>query len=200
MSWEGYGFDGIIAIGASTGGTQAVRHIVSNLPRVMPPVLIVVHMMKGITNVFVDDLKSVSKLDVVLASDGLLCEKNKVYIAPDGRHMTVVRGHDGKIHICCNETERFNGHLPSVDKLFFSVAENCKSRSIGVILTGMGSDGAEGLLKMRHNGHITIGQDEKSSVVYGMPAKAFEIGAVSAQYSLDEMVPSILKLIAYRKS
>lgn len=200
MGWEGYGFDGIIAIGASTGGTQAVRHIVKELPHVMPPVLIVVHMMKGITNVFVDDLNALTGLDVVLATDGLLCEGNKVYIAPDGIQMTVDKKSGGRLSINCRDKEKFRGHLPSVDKLFYSVAEHCEKRSIGVILTGMGDDGADGLLGMRRKGHITIGQDKESSVVYGMPRKAFEVGAVANQCPLDEIVPLILKLIAYRKT
>lgn len=200
MGWEGYGFDGIVAIGASTGGTQAIRQIVRELPHVMPPVLIVVHMMKGITNVFVEDLNASTGLDVVLASDGLLCERNKVYIAPDGMQMTVDKKLDGNLYLNCSDKEKFNGHLPSVDRLFYSVAEHCRKRSIGIILTGMGEDGADGLLRMRRKGHITIGQDKESSVVYGMPRRAFEIGAVSQQCSLNEIVPSLLKIIAYRKT
>lgn len=184
----------LIAIGASTGGTEAIDVVLSGLPPEVPGIVIVQHIPKVYSEMFANRLNDHLPLDVKEAEDGDLIKPGGVYIAPGDKHMSVFKGTDG-YYIKCYEGEKVNWHCPSVDVLFDSVSMTAKDRAIGVILTGMGNDGANGLLKMRAKGAHTIGQDEQSSVVYGMPKAAYEIGAVEAQAPLSDIAKEILKRI-----
>ena len=180
----------IVAIGASTGGTEAINYIIKNLPANVPGILIVQHMPPVFTRMFAERLNDSCILEVREAKDGDRIHPGLVLIAPGDYHMSVVR--TGTFFtVKCRQGERVNGHCPSIDVLFNSVAEQCKANSVGVILTGMGYDGAKGLLAMRQNGARTIGQDERSSVVYGMPKVASNIGAVEKQVALEK-IPALL--------
>jgi two-component system chemotaxis response regulator CheB len=180
----------IIAIGASTGGTEAVYSIVKSFPEGMPPILIVQHMPPVFTKMYSERLNRNCALEVKEAADGDLIEAGKVYIAKGGYQMKVKTKGNRKF-LSVYEGDKVNGHCPSVDPMFNSVADIYGPTSIGVILTGMGTDGAKGLLNMKKNGAYTIGQDEESCVVYGMPKVAFNIGAVEEQKNITE-IPSII--------
>jgi two-component system chemotaxis response regulator CheB len=181
--------DVIIAIGASTGGVEALFSLIASLPADCPPVAIVQHMPAGFTAGFAARLDSVCAVKVVEAVDGSPIERGTVYIAPGGeRHMTIS---PGQPRIRLRTGEPVSGHRPSVDVLFKSVA-GLGSGAVGVILTGMGSDGAEGLLAMRRAGARTLGQNQESCVIYGMPRAAFQLDAVEHQFSLSAMPEAIL--------
>ena len=180
----------ILAIGASTGGTEAIYNIITALPRDMPGILIVQHMPPVFTRLYADRLNNSCKLEVKEAQDGDQVKPGRVLIAAGDYHMRLAKGPTG-YYVKCAQGERVNGHCPSVDVLFDSVAEVAKDKAIGVILTGMGADGAKGLLNMRKQGAYTIGQDEKSSTVYGMPMVAYNIGAVAKQLPLDRIPQEI---------
>lgn len=185
----------IIAVGASTGGTEALEQILRALPREMPGIVIVQHMPPVFTKMYAERLNSSCILEVKEAEDGDLVMPGRVLIAPGGSHMKVVKNKAGYSVRCLNG-EKVNGHCPSVDVLFYSVAENCNNKALGIILTGMGHDGANGLLEMRKKGDKTIGQDKDSCIVYGMPKAAYELGAVEKQVSLDDIpkeMQSVLK-------
>jgi two-component system chemotaxis response regulator CheB len=184
----------IVAIGASTGGTEAIYNIIKALPKTSPGIVIVQHIPPVFSKMFAERLDKQTDLIVKEAQTGDFIENGKVYIAPGGMHMTIKKLGD-KCKIECIEGEKRNGHCPSVDVLFESVAKAAGNRAIGVILTGMGSDGAKGLLDMRKNGARTIGQDEASSVVYGMPKVAFEIGAVEKQVGLNKIPSEIIQFL-----
>lgn len=177
----------ILAIGASTGGTEAIYNVITALPRDMPGILIVQHMPPVFTKLYADRLNNSCKLEVKEAQDGDLVKPGRVLVAAGDFHMRLAKGPSG-YYVKCAQGEKVNGHCPSVDVLFDSVAEIARKNAIGVILTGMGADGAKGLLKMRKQGAYTIGQDEKTSIVYGMPMVAYNIGAVAKQLPLD-MIP-----------
>ncbi|MFL0250189.1 chemotaxis response regulator protein-glutamate methylesterase [Clostridium neuense] len=182
--------DTIVAIGASTGGTEAIYNILNSLPENMPGIVITQHIPPVFSEMFANRLNNQTKLKVKEAENGDYIEKGTVLIAPGSKHMTIKK----KLGRYCVEVfqgERVNGHCPSVDVLFKSVAKEAKNKSIGIILTGMGYDGARGLLAMRRSGAKTIGQDEKSCVVYGMPKVAYDIGAVQKQVSLSN-IPQVL--------
>lgn len=189
----------IIAIGASTGGTEAIYQIIRDLPRDMPGIVIVQHMPPVFTGMYAQRLNNTCPMEVKEAQSGDVIAPGRVLIAPGGDyHMRVNR--KGSTHIVeCIKGEKVNGHCPSVDILFHSVAEKVRANAIGIILTGMGCDGAKGLLKMRQAGAITIGQDEQSSVVYGMPKVAYEIGAVGRQATLKN-IPQLLHSILSGKA
>lgn len=184
----------LIAIGASTGGTVALGELLKKFPRDMPGIVIVQHMPKGFTNSFAQRLNEMSAMEVAEAQNGDIVGKGKVLIAPGDCHM-VLRREGGHYVIKLGTGEKVSGHRPSVDLLFNSCAKYAGANCFGILLTGMGSDGAKGLLKMRHAGAVTLGQDEKSCVVYGMPKVAFEIGAVEQQLGLDEIVPKVISLL-----
>lgn len=187
----------IVAIGASTGGTEAINYIINKLPTDMPGILIVQHMPPVFTKMFAERLNDACRLEVREAKDGDRIYPGLVLIAPGDYQMSVAR--TGTFYtVKCSQGERVNGHCPSVDVLFHSVADQYKANSVGVILTGMGYDGAKGLLAMRQNGAKTIGQDEQSSVVYGMPKVAFNLGAVERQSSLEK-IPALLYSILSSK-
>ena len=185
----------IVAIGASTGGTEAINYIIKNLPADMPGIVVVQHMPPVFTRMFAERLNDICPLEVREARDGDQISPGLVLIAPGDFQMMVVR--TGAIYtVKCKPGERVNGHCPSVDVLFHSVADQYKANSLGVILTGMGYDGAKGLLAMRQKGARTIGQDERTSVVYGMPKVAFNIGAVERQSSLEKIPALICSILS----
>jgi two-component system chemotaxis response regulator CheB len=184
--------DLILAIGSSTGGVEALMTIISTFPDTCPPTVITQHMPATFTKSFAARLDRISGATVAEAHDGARLLPGHVYVAPGGEaHLEVV----GSTHPACRlrQADPVNGHRPSVDVLFESVAR-LNRPSVGVILTGMGRDGAQGLLTMRNGGARTLGQDESSCVVYGMPKAAFEIGAVEKQVGLSRMGPAILNL------
>lgn len=186
----------LIAIGASTGGTEATSSILRALPESIPGIVITQHMPPVFTKMYAERLNRECALSVKEAVSGDVVRSGCAYVAPGDKQMRIVKHHNDYI-IRCAEGEKVSGHCPSVDVLFESVAVCAPSTAVGIILTGMGSDGARGLLSMRKNGAFTIGQDQKSSVVYGMPMEAYKIGAVVKQASL-EMIPSVL--LNYLKS
>lgn len=188
----------IIAIGASTGGTEAISRILRELPGNMPGIVIVQHIPPVFSRMFAERLNGSTMLDIKEAGNGDYISPGRVLIAPGDKHMTVKRMGD-RYKVECFEGEKVNGHCPSVDVLFESVAKEVGSDAIGVILTGMGYDGAKGLLMMKRKGARTIGQDEASSVVYGMPKAAYNIGAVQKQVHLDKIPKLLLNMSIQEK-
>lgn len=176
----------IIAIGASTGGTEAIYEVIRKFPEDMPGVVIVQHMPPVFTRMYAERLNNTCSLNVREAKTGDLVVPGTVLIAPGDSHMRLRKG-GGVYSVECFKGEKVNGHCPSVDVLFDSVSKVAGKNAIGIILTGMGSDGAKGLLEMRRCGAKTIGQDEASSVVYGMPKVAYDIGAVEKQAPISEI-------------
>jgi len=189
----------IIAIGASTGGTEAIYEVLHALPRDMPGIVVVQHMPPIFTAMYANRLNNSCLMEVKEAQTGDIITPGRVLIAPGGNcHMRVNRK-GSQYSVECIKGEKVNGHCPSVDVLFNSVADKVGGNAIGVILTGMGYDGAKGLLNMRKAGAMTIGQDEQSSVVYGMPKVAYDIGAVCKQTTLKN-IPQLLYSIISGKA
>lgn len=182
----------IIAIGASTGGPEALVKVIKDLPEDTPPVVITQHMPAKFTDMFAQRLNKLSKMEVHEAKDGERLKTGLAVVAAGEHHMRVCKDSNG-YYISSLPGEKVSGHCPSVDVLFESVAEVAKEKAIGVIMTGMGSDGAKGLYSMKKAGAFTIGQDMESCVVYGMPKVAFNIGAVLEQCSLDKISDLIYK-------
>ncbi|MBP5403349.1 MAG: chemotaxis response regulator protein-glutamate methylesterase [Treponema sp.] len=184
----------IIAIGISTGGPNALREVFKLIdPHLKQPVLVVQHMPAGFTREFAMSLDRICPLKVHEAEDGQKVEGGNVYIAPGNYHIKIERKLDGNVIRLSQDPQR-NGHRPSADVLFESVAEVYKNNALGVIMTGMGRDGAAELAEMRTQGAWTIGQDEKTSIVYGMPKVAYELGAVQRQVPLSSMADEISAL------
>ena len=182
--------DMIVAIGSSTGGVEALFSVLGSLPADAPPMLVVQHMPAAFTGGFAARLDRDCEINVVEARDGMPVERGTVYIAPGGEsHMELIGTAGRRIRL--RRSDPVAGHRPSVDVLFHSVAKVGRA-AVGVILTGMGSDGAAGLLAMRHAGARTLGQNEASCVVYGMPRAAFEKGAVERELSLSAMPEAII--------
>ncbi|WP_313433879.1 chemotaxis response regulator protein-glutamate methylesterase [Novosphingobium sp.] len=182
--------DVVIAVGASTGGVEALFSIIGALPPDCPPVLVVQHMPAAFTGSFATRLDKAARVQVVEAQNGMNLRRGTVYLAPGGgQHMELLGGTSGQVKLVAGDT--VSGHRPSVDVLFRSVAR-IGSRAVGVILTGMGSDGALGLKAMRDGGARTLGQNRETCVVYGMPRAAFEAGAVEKEFSLSAMPEAIL--------
>lgn len=187
-------FHKVIAIGASTGGTEAISSILKLLPTSSPGIVIAQHIPPRFSTMFANRLNDNTKFIVKEAKTGDLIEPGKVLVAPGNKHMRVKK--QGKHYkVECFDSDKVNGHRPSVDVLFESVAEEYKENATGVILTGMGYDGAKGLLSMRQKGAKTIGQDKESCVVYGMPQVAHNIGAVEKQVSLEKIPIAIAELL-----
>ncbi|MHA7963832.1 protein-glutamate methylesterase/protein-glutamine glutaminase [Paenibacillus sp. CAU 1782] len=184
----------LIAIGASTGGIEAIDALLRSLPSAMPGIIIVQHIPSQFSRMFAERLNATLPFTVREARDGDLVQHGHVYIAPGDYHMDVVKA-GSSFKIRCFQGGKVNGHCPSIDVLFQSVAKEAGSASIGIILTGMGYDGARGLLAMRRRGARTLAQDEASSVVYGMPKAAFELGAAEKQIPLSKMGQTLLSLI-----
>lgn len=186
--------DRLIAIGSSTGGTEAIMEILKSLPSNVPGIVIVQHMPPVFTRLYAERLNNSCQLEVKEASDGDVILPGRVLVAPGDYHMRVKK--NGPVYsVRCFKGEKVNGHCPSVDVLFESVAEQAGKNAVGVILTGMGNDGARGLLAMREQGARTIGQDSDSCVVYGMPKVAYEIGAVEYQVSLSAIAQTICNIL-----
>lgn len=184
----------IVAIAASTGGTEALKDVLMGLPRNAPGIVIVQHMPANFTEAFAQRLNSLCSMEVREAKNGDSVTPGVVLIAPGDYHM-VVRRSGARYYVEVGSGDKISGHRPSGDVLFNSVAKIAGSNAIGVILTGMGADGAKGLLNMKKSGAITIGQDEASCVVYGMPKIAYDIGAVDKQVTLSKIANSILTSI-----
>lgn len=180
----------VIAIGASTGGTEAIYSLLKMLPPTVPGIVIVQHIPPLFSKMFADRLNLQTQFNVKEAQTGDIIESGKVLIAPGDKHMKIKKLGD-KYIVETLQGNKVNGHCPSVDVLFESVAKIAGRNAIGIILTGMGHDGAVGLMAMRRAGARTIGQDEESSVVYGMPKVAFELGSVEKQAPLSR-IPSIM--------
>lgn len=189
------GKDRVIAIGASTGGTEAIFEVVKRFKRDIPGVVIVQHMPPGFTKMYADRLNNQCEVAVKEAATGDRVLPGQVLIAPGDRHMRLVKV-NGEYQVECKGTDRVNGHCPSVEVLFESVAKVAGRNAVGVILTGMGGDGGKGLLSMRNAGASTVGQDEATCVVYGMPKVAFDLGAVQIQKPVTEIAGEVYRLLS----
>lgn len=189
-----YAFQGLVALGASTGGTQSTAKILRALPEDFPGIVIVQHMPPDFTRMYAESLDRDCRMRVREARDGDAVERGLALIAPGDRQMRVVARPGGGWGVACAPGEKVNGHCPSVDVLFFSVARCVPGRqAVGVILTGMGADGARGITDMRRAGAYTIGQDEATSVVYGMPREAYEMGGVVRQAGLHDIAGLLMQ-------
>lgn len=188
----------IIAIGSSTGGTRALEEILPKLPPSIPGTVIVQHMPPVFTKSFADRLNTICHVEVKEAEDGDLIETGRVLLAPGNYHMLVEKK-GAKYYVKIKQGPPVHHHRPSVDVLFNSVASAAGVNATGVILTGMGGDGAKGLLEMRNKGAHTIGQDEATSVVYGMPREADKIGAVERVVPLHQIAEAIVEDVKQKK-
>lgn len=182
--------DKVIAIGASTGGTDAIQVVVENLPKTTPGIVVVQHMPAGFTKMYADRLNRICQMEVKEAEDGDIVRQGLIIVAAGEFHLRLRKRGMG-YYVESKRGEKVSGHCPSVDVLFDSVSEAAGEKAIGVILTGMGADGAKGMLKMKQKGAFTIGQDENSCVVYGMPMVAYNLGGVIRQAPLKD-ITSIL--------
>ncbi len=187
----------LIAIGSSTGGVEALSRILPNLRPPLPPIVIVQHIPPGFSKMFADRINKECSLTVKEGENGEIIQPNFVYIAPGGLHMKLCRI-SGSLQLECFMAPPVHSCRPAVDILFNSIAELSGINALGVILTGIGHDGAAGLLAMKQKGAVTLGQDEASSAVYGMPKSAFECGAVDRQIPLAGMALAI-SAIAHRE-
>ncbi|WP_248802149.1 protein-glutamate methylesterase/protein-glutamine glutaminase [Pseudomonas sp. MWU13-2100] len=183
--------ESIVAIGTSTGGTQALEQVLRVLPRVCPGIVIVQHMPEKFTAAFAERLNQISEIEVREARHGDRVMPGRALIAPGGRHMLVKRN-GAQYQVDIVDGPPVSRHRPSVDVLFRSVARGAGSNALGIIMTGMGDDGARGLKEMREAGARTLGQDEASCVVYGMPREAFKLGAVERELPLEQIADAIL--------
>ena len=183
----------IIAVGASTGGTEAIREFLQAMPRACPGIVIVQHMPEMFTRAFANRLNRDCTIEVKEAVDGDHILPGQALIAPGNRHLLVQQGGSGYL-ARVEEGPLVSRHRPSVDVLFRSVANNVGGNAVGVILTGMGNDGAQGLLEMRNSGAQTVAQDESSCVVFGMPKEAIRVGAASKVVPLSLMACSVLRM------
>jgi two-component system chemotaxis response regulator CheB len=181
----------VIGIGASTGGTEAIKDVLAALPEQVPPIVMVQHMPETFTASFARRLDSVSRLAVVEAQGGERLKPGTAYLAPGHSHMRV-RKLAGGYQLDLSQDEPVNRHRPAADVLFRSLAEHVGRHALGVILTGMGKDGAQGLLAMREAGAWNIGQDQASCVVYGMPREAASVGALDEVMPLSEIAPALV--------
>lgn len=182
----------IVGLGASTGGTEATLEVMKRLPQDIPPMVIVQHMPPGFTKMYADRLNRICRMEVREAQSGDELHRGLALVAPADLQCRVVRI-GGKYTVSCTPGEKISGHRPSVDALFQSMADVVNCKMVGIIMTGMGQDGAAGLLAMRKKGAYTIGQDKESSVVYGMPGVAAKIGAVATQASCENIASVLLR-------
>jgi two-component system, chemotaxis family, protein-glutamate methylesterase/glutaminase len=187
----------VIAIGASTGGTEAIRHLLQGLPQNIPAIVVAQHMPAGFTRSFAERLNRCCFLQVKEAEQGEKLLAGHVYIAPGNFHLALTK--TGRYYqIVLHQQDMVNHHRPSVDNLFFSVAQTAGKRAIGMILTGMGNDGAMGLLAMRQAGAYTFAQNEKSCVVYGMPKVALQLNAVDEVGDINDLGRLLLDKLEQR--
>lgn len=184
----------IVAIGASTGGTEAIIQVVRELPTDFPPVVITQHMAPGFTSMYVERLNRFCNMPVHEAKHGDIIKPGNIYLAPSGLHMKLVRI-GTKITANCFTAPRIHGVIPAVDYLFESVAAIYRDKAVGIILTGMGADGAKTLLQMRSAGAYTIGQNKETCVVYGMPMEAYKLGAVCNELPLNQIQGDVIKYL-----
>ncbi|MCI8697671.1 MAG: chemotaxis response regulator protein-glutamate methylesterase [Oscillospiraceae bacterium] len=182
----------VIGLGASTGGTEATLAVMKRLPADIPPMVIVQHMPPGFTKMYAERLDRLCAMDVKEAQSGDELRRGLALVAPADLQCRVVRI-GARYTVNCTVGEKVSGHRPSVDAMFHSMAETVSCKMVGIIMTGMGQDGAVGLLEMRKKGAYTIGQDKESSVVYGMPGVAQNIGAVCVQASCDNVANVLLR-------
>ena len=195
MSLETRSEDLVIAIGASTGGTEAIAEVLRGFDTDVPGIVIVQHMPKGFTEMYAKRLDQQSRLTVKEAKTGDLVQPGTALLAPGGdAHMELVKV-NGAYQVMIKKAPKVNGHCPSVDVLFHSVAKTAGKDALGIILTGMGGDGAKGLLDMREQGARTVGQDPSSCIVYGMPRVAYELGAVEYQEKLQDVAKRTYQLL-----
>lgn len=185
----------LIAIGASTGGTEAILEVIRQFPADMPGVVITQHMPPGFTAMYAQRLNRLCAMEVREAKNGDRIRRGLALLAPGGLQMRVVAMGNGYA-VRCFGAEKVSGHCPSVDVLFDSVALAARSQAVGILLTGMGADGAAGLLRMRKNGAYTIGQDKATCVVYGMPMEAYKIGAVCLQSPLSSIPQAVFRALS----
>jgi two-component system chemotaxis response regulator CheB len=183
----------VIAVGASTGGTEALRTFLAALPNDCPPVVIVQHMPEVFTKAFADRLNKECGIEVAEAREGDRLQTGQALIAPGNRHMMVNRGGDEFV-VQIVDGPLVSRHRPSVDVLFRSVAISVGAKAVGVIMTGMGDDGAQGLCEMREVGAVTIAQDEATCIVFGMPKEAISRGAVNVVVPLEQIAGAVLRL------
>ena len=188
----------VIGLGASTGGTEATLEVMKRLPEDIPGMVIVQHMPTGFTKIYAERLNKLCRMEVREAKDGDDVRRGLALIAPADLQCRIVRSPLGGYKVSCTRGERVSGHRPSVDALFRSMAENVRCQMVGIIMTGMGRDGADGLLAMKKKGAYTIGQDEDSCVVYGMPRAAYEIGAVITQAPCKDIAAALLRQLRTR--
>lgn len=188
----------IVGLGASTGGVEALIQVFSTLPARMPPIVVTQHMPPKFTASFAKRLAGVCALDVREARDGEVLAPGSAVIAPGGLHMEIRRTRENRYLVALSEGDKVSGHCPSVDVLFASLARSAGPNAVGALLTGMGRDGAEGLLAMHRAGAWCIGQDHASSLVYGMPRVAAEIGALDEQADLARISGRIVEALARR--
>lgn len=187
--------DVVVAIGASTGGTEAIAAVLRDFGQDIPGVVLVQHMPPGFTQMYANRLNEECRVRVKEARSGDVVQPGQVLVAPGGDlHMQLVKI-NGVYQVALKQAPKVNGHCPSVDVLFESVAKVAGKRAIGIILTGMGGDGAKGLLEMRKAGARTIGQDENTCIVYGMPKVAYDLGAVEYQEKLPEIARRTYRLL-----
>lgn len=182
----------LIGLGASTGGTEATLDVLKRLPADIPPMVVVQHMPTGFTKMYAERLNRICRMEVREAAHGDELRRGLVLIAP-ADFQTRVRQSGTRYIVSCTPDDKVSGHRPSVDALFTSMAESYRPPQVGIIMTGMGRDGASGLLAMRRRGAYTIGQDKESSVVYGMPMVANDIGAVCTQASCENIANVLLR-------
>lgn len=188
-------FKKLVSIGISTGGPKALQEVMEDLPGDLnAPILVVQHMPKLFTKAFADRLDTHCEIRVKEAEHGDVLEAGTVYIAPGDKHLRIKES-PGELKILLDEGEKVSGHRPSADAMFESLLEVKSVQIVAVIMTGMGRDGAEGMLKLRKKGAKTIGQDEKTSVVYGMPKSAFELGAVEVVCPLNKIADEIIRSV-----
>ena len=185
----------IIGLGASTGGTEATLEVLKRLPADIPGMLIVQHMPTGFTQMYAERLNRLCQMEVREAKHGDEIRRGLALLAPADYQMRVVRS-GTRYTVSVQSGEKVSGHRPSVDALFFSMAEQVRCKMVGIIMTGMGRDGADGLLQMRKAGAYTIGQDKESCVVYGMPMVAYNIGAVQIQASCENISNVLLRQLS----
>ncbi len=182
----------IIAVGASTGGTEALRVFLEALPQDAPGIVIVQHMPEGFTKAFAERINGLCRIRVKEAENNDTILRGQALIAPGNKH-TLVKRSGARYYVEVKDGPMVSRHRPSVDVLFRSTARYAGKNATGVILTGMGDDGAKGMLEMRQAGSYNIGQDEKSCIVYGMPKEAFKLGAVNIQIPLENIASAVLK-------
>jgi two-component system, chemotaxis family, protein-glutamate methylesterase/glutaminase len=189
---QAYASNLIWCLGSSTGGTQALTQVFTSMPSHIPPTLIVQHIPPVFSKAFADSLNQLCPFKVIEAEAGMFLEPDTVYIAPGGLQMGVKKIGE-RIQISISDSEPVNRFKPSVDYLFKSAAALSGNRIVAALLTGMGKDGAQGLLELKKSGALTLAQDEKSCTVYGMPRAAYEIGAVDSVVSIEEMATAFLQ-------